>query len=55
MPHFLKDVRAKFLLDLGQQWQKNPDYFQEFHFSQAQSSEIDNSTTSVCRATRVFH
>ena len=28
----LKDVRAKFLLDLGQKWQKT-DYFQESHFS----------------------
>ena len=31
MPH-VKDVRAKFLPDLGQKWQKT-DYFQEFHFS----------------------
>ena len=28
----LKDVEAKFLLDLGQKWQ-NTDYFKEFHFS----------------------
>ena len=28
----LKDVRAKFLPNLGQKWQKT-DYFQEFHFS----------------------
>ena len=29
---YLKDVRAKFLLDLCQKWQKT-DYFQEFHSS----------------------
>ena len=29
---YVKDVRAKFLPDLGQKWQKT-DYFQGFYFS----------------------